>query len=492
MTFHDDSDLERRLRRIAESPEPPVPDSVVRYAREVARRERRSGVRFSLQFGRGLLSVASAVGIFVVAVIVAGLLLSARSNLAAPASPSPSGSAAATVGPIATPTGTPAPSFEPTPTPVPTPTLISTTGFTTPGVLGGWTGFSWASSQETRDNPVGRVIRWRGGYVATNHDSSPGNSLWISSDGQTWTPVTSIPGPWYYVASAPSGLVVISVDYGARSAPDQATPTPGPYAATVWTSTDGANWRNVGAPDFGGGLTLTSIAGTASGLVATTFSSSSDPTAVSGEIEFSTDGVHWTPETAAPALDWSRGVFVQSNAGRFFLMGGTTTPLAKAGDQPQIVLAATTQYSYVWWSDDGRTWARSGGTIYGYGQSIEFGRDGMLLTTDYEATPGGLGQAVSTDGGRTWQPDSNFGPLGQASCSGECSVGADGVIGGNGTYLIAVKNGGKKAWLSYDGQTWTPIAWAGGDPSAGSSNGFGGFTVLPRGVMLTGVYGAAK
>jgi len=172
-------------------------------------------------------------------------------------------------------------------------------------------------------------------------------------------------------------------------------------------------------------------------------------------------------------------------------MGGTAPGLARAGDQPHIVLTATGTFSYVWWSDDGRSWHRSVGTIGGYGTSVDFGRDGILLNTDYASTPGGVGMAVSTDGGKTWQPESNFGPLGQASCSGECSVSADGVFGANGTVFVAVKNGGKQAWLSYDGHTWTPIAWSGGDPSTASGNGFGGFTVLPRGVMLTGVYGAA-
>jgi hypothetical protein len=149
--------------------------------------------------------------------------------------------------------------------------------------------------------------------------------------------------------------------------------------------------------------------------------------------------------------------------------------------------------SYAWWSDDGRTWTRSGGSVGANGTRIDFGRDGMVMTTDFTGfTPGGAGMAVSTDGGKTWAADDgHFGPLGAASCTGECGSAADGVIGGNGTYLVAVKNGGRQAWLSYDGVAWTPIAWSGGDPSSSSANGFGGFTVLPRGVLLTGVYGAA-
>jgi hypothetical protein len=57
---------------------------------------------------------------------------------------------------------------------------------------------------------------------------------------------------------------------------------------------------------------------------------------------------------------------------------------------------------------------------------------------------------------------------------------------------VAVKNGGKQAWLSYDGHAWTPIQWTGGDPFAAGYGGFGGFLVMPRGVLLAGAYGAAQ
>jgi hypothetical protein len=484
MTFHDDPDLERRLRRIADDPQPPVPESVYRYAGEVARHRAGSRMHFSFRLGRGLSPLASAVGVIgaiVVAVLIAGLLLSARTDNAGRPSQSP------------TPTASLPPSYAPTPTPRPTPTTLpSATTMTTPGALSGWTGFSWKSGQKATDNWAGRVVAWRGGYVAANSGANPASSLWTSSDGETWTPVSSIPGPWFYVSAAPDGLVVLAIDYGARSAPDAAFPTSAPYSATVWTSSDGVNWRDAGTPDFGG--LLISIAGTDSGLVATVMVSqgAGDQAASSAGVEFSTDGVHWTPETIESGLAWSNGPTVQSNGGRFFLMGGTTTGLARAAGMPRVVFASSATYSYVWWSDDGRTWIRSGGTISGFGQSIDFGRDGMLLNIDFGTTPGGVGMALSNDGGETWQPYDTFGPLGVAPCSGECSVQPDGVLGSNGTVFVAVKNGGKKAWLSYDGHTWSPIAWAGGDPSSASYNGFGGFTVLPRGVLLTGVYGAAK
>ncbi len=65
------------------------------------------------------------------------------------------------------------------------------------------------------------------------------------------------------------------------------------------------------------------------------------------------------------------------------------------------------------------------------------------------------------------------------------------MIGANGTYFVAVTNGGKLAWLSYDGRRWTPIAWTGGDPT-GTWYGGDGFLVMPRGVLLANSYGAAS
>jgi hypothetical protein len=149
----------------------------------------------------------------------------------------------------------------------------------------------------------------------------------------------------------------------------------------------------------------------------------------------------------------------------------------------------------MWLSSDGKAWTKSAG---GYSSSggldadyIDFGRDGMILHTDaYGAAPGATGIAYSNDGGQTWHEDTNYGPLGPTTCQGECVNGEDGVIGANGTYFVAVKTGGKQAWLSYDGQHWSSIAWTGGNPT-GAWNG-NGFLVMPRGILVANLYGAAS
>lgn len=497
MTFHDDPDLERRLRHIAEAPQPPVPGSVFEYAGEVTREKRGSKVRFSLgsPFGRGPARLASGLAIaavLVVAVALAGVLISERSNQAAPSSSnSPSSSPTGSVGPSASdsdPLATETPhALISAGTPGPTLTNLS---LLTPGVATGWQGFSWtklAANSPLIPNPdlsgsgVRHVLKWQGGYVATG--STPGrpessSGLWFSPDGQDWTPAhVGLTEPSVMVAVAPVGLIVIGVD---------ASGTP----QSVWTTSDGRSWKgSSGVSNLPG--SLVSLAGSDTGIVATVaVTTGTAKFAMTNYlIEYSTDGEHWSAEPVEAGVAWGdHAPMVQSNGGRFFLLGSPTSPLAQVGGTG-IVFASSATPSYVWWSDDGQTWSRSGGSFPALAERIDFGRDGMLLETNWSAVPGGTELARSTDGGKTWTPDAKFGPLGPVTCSGACSTGPDGAIGSNGTVFVAVKNGGKQAWTSFDGATWTPISWAGPDPS---SVGHGNFVVLPRGVLAGDMYGAAK
>ena len=412
---------------------------------------------------------------------------------AGPALASPSASAAPSVGPTATPAPSSTPTASATPVGSPAPTMIAA-GFSTTGLTTGWKGFSW--SQLVSDSPlitsgglgsgVSQVLRWRGGYVASGSvpdHSWPSMGLWTSPDGETWTPVTTIAETGVLVSAAPGGLIAVGVD--------PATLTTG----SVWSSSDGKQWRNVGAPKLPG--SILSIAGTDAGIVATVDVVTGTGKSATGTylVEFSTDGVNWSPEpinTGGTGNGFTStgnsDPHVQAGNGRFFLMG-TSGPTTASRSTGFVLTSSVVAKDQMWWSDDGRAWTPCRGSYTAFASYIDFGRDGLLLHTASNAIPGGVGQAVSTDGGKSWRPDDGFVPLGVASCTGECSVGPDGVIGSNGTVFVAVKNGGKKAWLSYDGQTWAPIAWTGGDPS---SAGLGGFLVLPRGVVLRSMYGAAR
>jgi hypothetical protein len=491
MTFHDDPDLERRLRRIAGDPKPAVPDSVARYALQVVSNEGDSRMGFTHFFRRGLVqvvAVAGVVGAITVAILVANLVVSARNGIGASPSASTTPVAMSSTSPTATPTAatpTPSPtqSYVPTPGISAGPTLLGTS-FTTPGITTGWTGFTWSGISDSSPlrTPITNVMQWSGGYVATasGPQNGPTRGLWTSPDGQTWTPVTSIDASAVFVSAAPGGMVAVAVNPA------------GPYTpGTVWTSSDGLVWHDAGMSDLPGDLV--SIAGTKAGIVATVdvtaLSGTGKSQTASGEhwVLFSADGVHWTPESAAGGIQAgaSQVPHVQTANGRFFLMGVPGPMASRSGASRIVLVASTTSVDAILWSDDGRTWKQSAGSHDGFAETIEFGRDGMLLNTNYHSTPGGSGLARSSDGGKTWVPETTFGPLGVAPCTGECSYSGEGEIVSNGTYFLAVKTGGKNAWLSYDGHTWTPVAWTGGNPIAGS------LVLLPRGVVAA-QYGAAR
>jgi hypothetical protein len=308
------------------------------------------------------------------------------------------------------------------------------------------------------------------------------------ADGQTWTAARGISDDAVVVTLAPAGLVAIGFD--TNTAGDQ-------MLGSAWSSSDGRSWAKLGQPDFPG--SLVSIAGTSSGIVATVEIEHGTLKGQYGsfQIEFSTDGLHWTAENVSPGLasaqvGYGEPPHVQTHAGRFYLMGSAGPGTTSTGMR---FVSSVSPPDEMWLSGDGRTWTKSAGGYSAVGgldaDYIDFGRDGMILHTDaYGAAPGATGIAYSSDGGQTWHEDTNYGPLGPTTCQGECVNGEDGVIGGNGTYFVAVKYGGKQAWLSYDGRQWSPIDWTGGDP-IGAWNG-NGYLVMPRGVLLANSYGAAS
>ena len=391
---------------------------------------------------------------------------------------SPSLPAVASVSPSAVST-----SIEPSaPTPEP-----SAPSFTTPGITSDWTGFSW--SQLPSNNPLVtadpgvQVLSWRGGYV-TYGTRNGAAFVWTSADGQTWIDVTAFAAPRVLMAVSPTGLVAVAGD------PSAAVPS-----ETVWTSSDGVQWRNAGSPS--GFAFVDSIAGTSAGLVATGHTLVGSTIATSQySVAFSTDGVNWTPVTVQAGITWDdAGPLVQSGEGRFWVMGGYTGGLSSsaayrldalerpdARDGRSLLGSTVNGKGGLWWSEDGRTWTST--AIGSAGTELVFGRDGILAFSR-QGIPGYTSLARSTDGGKTWQGDNNFEPLGATVCGqGECSSGPDGVIGSNGMIFLAVKTNGK-AWVSYDGKTWTAVAW---------NSSFPGYSilVLPRGVVAASAYGAAR
>ncbi len=115
MTYHDDPDLERRLRRIAEGPEPPVPGSVLRYAEKVTSRKRGFQMRlFSNSRPRLGLVVGLASAAAILAVVGGFTFVLSNANNAA-GSPTASQSAPATESPSASPSPSPTVTASPAP-----------------------------------------------------------------------------------------------------------------------------------------------------------------------------------------------------------------------------------------------------------------------------------------------------------------------------------------------------------------------------------------
>ena len=341
--------------------------------------------------------------------------------------------------------------------------------FTLPGATSNWHGFTW--SKLPSDNPFlaadgVQLLKWRDGYVAYGIADSGGNSLlWTSPDGRTWNQVTSIDALNLMVAAAPSGLVAIAND----SEPSH----------QVWSSSDGVRWQKAGSTT--GLLAIDSIAGTTSGLVAVEYpvaSTGKFPTSPPSVVA-STDGVNWAPVAVGPGSTWSSDYVprIQSGNNRFFLTVSAKNPADPSGKGLMAI---------VWWADDGVTWTRSTGPSSLPFWQMYLGRDGILVETHSGSVPGSFGVDLSTDGGKTWKIDNKFEPLGPTICGqGECSPGPDGAYASNGSQILAVKSDGH-AWVSYEGKTWTSIAW---NPTSANS---GTFLVLPGGVIVGDEYGAAQ
>jgi hypothetical protein len=422
-------------------------------------RQPRNAPRPAATHGRLPVGMAALAAVVVIVAVVG-------SRVAAPpvgpgGSPSASPSASPTT-PVAQPSATTPPisipSAEPSPTPGASPVTL-----TTPGVTSNWQGFTWStlpadSPFVTADFGM-QVLAWRAGYVAYGTTNGAANGfVWTSADGLTWRQVTDISAPRILVAVSPTGLVAFADDPSATSPIE-----------TVWTSTDGVAWHNAGSPT--GLAFIDSIAGTSAGLVATSHTLTGTGKFATSQfgVAFSTDGLNWTPVSIQPGLTWSpdNGPQVQSGANRFFVFGALASPgKVSAGG--------------LWWSDDGRTWTRSSNEAYTSG--LDFGQGGIVMHTTEGLVPGGTGLELSTDGGKSWRKSND--PLGAVVCGPrECSTGPDGVISSNGSFFVAVKSNGQ-AWISYDGQAWTSIAWGG--PLSSVS-----LLVLPRGVVSDGQYGAA-
>jgi hypothetical protein len=314
MTHHDarDLDLERRLRRIAADP-PAVPDSIDAYAHEVVRQKRRlSFVPGS--FGRRpspILSIAGVAAALVVSAVIVGLLLPV-------------------VGPRPAATWTPRPDAG----------------------QGEWTGLEWqditAQTGGMFDQTPWSVglstpdlVRWSGGFAMMGGDFH----WWLSKDGLTW--------------NRASGLPELSsvVSIGGKLLAD----IPPAGGGGVWLSSDGQTWTPISVPfDV---KYLASQASAAGGVaVVVGAPDTNNPPPQISAIYFTSDAATWTPATLPADLGAARSVSLRPLLGGFLAIGLVSDPNGSVGYSsnggPEV------HYSYsAWTSHDGLTWSADPGAL---------------------------------------------------------------------------------------------------------------------------------
>jgi hypothetical protein len=331
----------------------------------------------------------------------------------------------------------------------------TTTGSIVPGA-----GLVWArvpdSSEagfgEPFDQEIISVVAGVPGLVAVGWDNAAGfpfPSVWVSTEGQTWTRIVqpflgmSSGQSMYSVVVGGPGLVAVGWDSSG-----------GDSDAAVWVSADGYDWTFVDEKAFDepGDQSMFSVVVGGPGLVAVGWDSSVDEG--DGVVWVSADGYDWTridDEALFGGPGWQglRGV---SAGGPGLVAGGWDS---SGGDSDAAV----------WVSADGETWERVPAEEAVFGgpndqkiESVTAGGPGVVAV-GWDGSRGDLHAAVwvSADG-YTWtripHDATVFGAPGEQEMF---SV----VAGGPGVVAVgfAESDGDPQAavWVSADGQTWTRL-----------------------------------
>ncbi len=417
MTPFDDSDIERRLRRIADPP-PEAPDSLDYIARQVVRRKPRGAGFVGRVVPRGLgrrpaLVASAALAAVATLALVGGLVLPMR-------------------GPAAAATWTPR----------------ADTG------SGEWTALEWHDIT-TRTNGmftetpwwlsgwgVPGIVRYRGGLTLTGSDMR----LWLSKDGLTWTRSSASP-QWSWAVALGDELLV------------QGEATPG-ESSKLWLSADGEELRPVSVP-FDLGL-LSGLTSGHGGVVAVT-----NPRDTSSEgvmppgpptIYFTTDARTWTQASLPADLAVARGVSVAPFIDGFVASGQIADPIGSR--------FISDDKGHTWRSSD-RSWISRDGlnwSVYDRGDRVGSGMNWGRLGA-------GDGDVYSTDGGKTWLPDSQLIP--------QWPVGSYQLVS-DGTRMVMATGGGVHFYLSEGDGTWVQLE-QGGD--VGNLPSEGVMLIEPAGVL---------
>jgi len=300
------------------------------------------------------------------------------------------------------------------------------------------------------------VTRWGAGLVAVGV-AAGGAAVWSSTDGVHWTRAADNPD------FDSRGLTALAAN-GRRLVAGGGSET--------WTSEDAIHWTRSAQVLEGGAEVVDIVAGGPGFVMAThryVSGSESEP-----EIWISGDGRRWDRVAALPVSGSSCGlVTALATDGRRFVLAGAT---CRAGE-PGL------SGSFVWTSDDARTWTRA--------DSVPE-HDGAVML-DVTAGPGGFvavgsasrqyhlsAAAWTSADGRAWSRH----PGAEVFSDGSMLAVTRGSAG-----FVAVGSGrqGGASWASPDGLSWARL-----EPPFGSSDAPGDVAPFGAGFVAVGKAYAAE
>ena len=385
----------------------------------------------------GRSALASALAPIVVLALAACSASSATSSPPSSATPSTN----PTSGPSAPPSTTP--TIAPTSAP---PSAVASTA----------EGWRRVPTQAALDAVQLEQVVWTGSQFLGFGTTDAGGTILASPDGSAWHLQAVLPGD--------VGIGGLAVDAAGRLVAVGSSGS----SARSWTSTDAVDWTasptsSSLAPAAGDSLGMSAVVATANGWLAVGGERSPctvdcDGAVVRAVAWTSTDGLHWTRQPGSTSLDRATMNDVVPGGPGFIAVG-------LAPDHPGSTTAVAI-HAVVWTSSDGTAWSRvpdaslfhaPSGTDQQFGDSMQSVTvaDGRIVAVGLVGTQDAVGSAVawwSTDG-RTWSRSSGerF-PYGQmfhvtAVPGGFLATGPSGpdsCLGG--------------IWQSADGASWACVA----------------------------------
>jgi len=331
----DDPDLERRLRLIAEDPEPPMPGRIYWFAARVPG-DAAAGATEAGMVGRDSVRpmrsrhwpskrsrviAVGGVAALLVAVIAAGTLRHDIRPASSPSGPLPS-----------------APSLQ-------------------------WTGLNWHDvtskvdglfAGDTAAASFGGVVAWSGGLVAHASDG-----VWTSKDGQSWKHVAG--SPTLSTLGEVGGKLIGLGFVPSTACPIGALPAGGcSQVGGVWTSDDAVTWRSVSVPFDGAMVAI--LATHPNGAIVVTYPAMAPPNSMAffqgpATIYATVDGASWSRATVPDDLANSIGGLSVSTFGKGYLVSGLVADPGgsdQTTDSLGIMMTVTVRH---WSSPDGLTWS---------------------------------------------------------------------------------------------------------------------------------------